>query len=668
MPIIMRTSWFTLLFLALVLPVFSQGVTSDTNVYLEGENWDVTSDWTFMHSDGGAGSLTSYSGLNEDGLVLTYTYPSGGGWVNAEGNLGTGYNTDQPIVFFIYSSTELNYLELKFTDTDGSVFGVKTELSSFYGEWKQVTVYLFNTEYWWGGNGTFDTPLKFSIALSGSTAETASVYFDEIGIGKAGLPSTFPSTIDPNATLPGTGFLQRRDEAINTEDPLVLEYLKAIQDYSSTAQCMIPSVKGGTEIQTFNNSLTALAFIVKDERERAERILDFYQEATDSANTDIRKQNFFYNYEARGFYQQFVVTTGRDGGSSDRWIGDMAWLLIAAKYYENTYSSDRYDYLIQLIRDLFLSYYKKAAVGGYIQSGWRDGDSYLHEATGHHEGNIDCYVALKLCGDHNYAHQIKVWLDNELDGKTSLPVDLYTWRTLAFGALDPAYVSLLNIPEYDFRFRKVITVNEEEVMGMFSNPDIDINNFWNDATGHISCAFQAFGDAQRGYFYANQMDHLLIEESFGTDVCHTIPYTLNKEGGYSWVDTTTGFVSCAAWYIMAKNGCNPFMSEDFTDIYTGETELTVEKVILLSLYPNPFRSGFNVVLELEEEAEVELSLLDMSGRVIDILLVGRLEKGPHTIFCDKWPGSSLAAGTYLLRARVGSETRTEQLFHLPQNP
>ena len=78
--------------------------------------------------------------------------------------------------------------------------------------------------------------------------------------------------------------------------------------------------------------------MVKNERERAERILDYYQDATDSSNTILKRQNFFYNGEARGFYQQSNIETNLDVSGSDRWIGDMAWLFIACKYYENLYS------------------------------------------------------------------------------------------------------------------------------------------------------------------------------------------------------------------------------------------------------------------------------------------------------------------------------------------
>lgn len=359
-----------------------------------------------------------------------------------------------------------------------------------------------------------------------------------------------------DSTLKGIGFEQRRDLRMKKEDPLVLEYLKTIQDVSSPERRLLPSMEKD-EAHTFNNSLVAMAFILKNERERAERILDFYSNATIVDNTDLQLQNFYYQGEARGFYQHVSLSTYRDeANTSDRWIGDMAWLLIAYKFYEKKYQSNRYDRIINLIKDLLISYYKEEGDVGYIQHGWRNGDTKLHEDRGHHEGNIDCYVALKLCGENYYADKIKKWLDKELKNNKNLPLDLYSWRVLAFGK---GYKWLLNIPEYDFRYRKILKIDGKKVVGFYHGPDINVNNIWVDGTAHIACAYLSVGEKERGYFYANQLDKLLIERIINGKKTHALPYTVNKTGGYAWVDTTKGFISCAAWYIFAKNEFNPLL-------------------------------------------------------------------------------------------------------------
>jgi len=540
-------------------------INSDTIDYLISDNWNKSVIWTLSKLDDNTiVTKINFKGLHNDGLKIDYTLPLNGGWFNFDIPLNGNYDRNSPVVFFIRAlHGQTNNLELKFTDNRGSVFRRVTPLNNPSGNWKHIVIYLKDTEYAWGGDGKFGNFSKFSFALSGKDAGT--IWIDEIGVGRAGLNSSFSSTLDSDSTLAGIGFAQRRDSLIVPEDTLALEYLRVIQDISSKDQNILPSQEDD-EAQTFNNSLVAIAFTLKNEKERAERILDYYANATNKENTDIQLQNFYYKGEARGFYQWASLKTKRvPVNRVDRWIGDMAWLLIACKNYELKYNSNRYNSLVKIIKNLLLSFYKEAEHGGYIQHGWRQGDNHLHESTGHYEGNIDCYVALKLCGEDFYAQKIKTWVENELNGRPGLPLDLYTWRVLAFGAKD---ARLLDIPEFDFRYRKIIEIKGDKVMGFYHGPDISINNFWNDGTGHIACAYQAYGDKQRGYFYANQLNHLIISRFIENKATHAIPYTLNKSGGYEWVNQNKGFISCIAWYIFAKNGFNPFLSENFKNIET----------------------------------------------------------------------------------------------------
>lgn len=369
--------------------------------------------------------------------------------------------------------------------------------------------------------------------------------------------------LDPDRELSGIGFRQRRAAAMNPEDPRVLEWLKRVQDNATPDKLLLSSTEGDDEAQTFNNALAAMAFIIKGERERAERILGFYARATAKENVDSTLQNFFLRGEARGFYQHVSLRTYHDGQrTSDRWIGDMAWLLLAYTYYEKEYHSDRYAVVSALLKDLLKSYYIDAPGGGYIRHGWRKGDTYLHEPGGHHEGNIDCYAVMKVCGEDTLAKRIRGWIDRALDPLTDLPLDLYTWRVLAYGRDSAA---LLNVAEYDLRYRKTLQLHDKRVVGFYHGADIQQQNIWVDGTGHMACAFLTCGDKQRGYFYANQLDSMLIEGSVYSGGTRTLPYTANKSGGYAWTDPTKGFTSCAAWYILAKNGFNPLRLEKCTD-------------------------------------------------------------------------------------------------------
>jgi hypothetical protein len=519
-------------------------------------------EWRLETDQGTAAELASASGPAGPQLLLTFGLAPGGGWVNLSHQLPAGFSAGVPLCFTVQADADCR-LEIKFTDRDGSTFGRRVPLAGRYGRPETVVVYLTSTEYWWGGDDEqFGEPARFWLAVSGEGE--GALRLSEVQLGSPGTPATFRPAgpqLDPDRDLPGLGLRQRRAAALIPEDPRVIEWLRQLQDAAGPGPLPLPDVLGGNDVSTFNSALVAMAFVLKDERERAERILDFYALATDRDNGDPTLQSFFLHGEARGFYQHVVL---RDTGGlralhtagGDRWMGDMAWLLLACLYHRQTYASDRYDELIGLLRDLLVSWYRDAddGPGGYVQHGWRKGDVRLHEDHGHPEGNIDCYAALRICGDEDYARDIRTWLDRTLDGELSLPLDLYSWRVLAYG---PEAAPLLDIPEFDLRFRKSIEFGGRQAVGFYHGPDIDVDNVWLDGTGHMACAYLTCGDRLRGNFYANQLDAFVIEEDFDGKVLHSLPYAANRTGGYQWIDPGRGVGSAAAWYLFAKNRFNP---------------------------------------------------------------------------------------------------------------
>lgn len=524
-------------------------------------SWCDSSKWS---NAADAGCYINVSGIESEAaetLKIEYSLKPQTGWVVLSKVVVGLLKPGVPVAFTLKAQSQ-DDLEIKFIDADGSIFGKKVPLER-YGRQSRIAVYPENTDHWWGGDDKLDQIVTFELAISGKGSGTLAI--GNIGPGSYGEEASFVRggpVIDPCGELPGTGFKARRNDKLEPEDPLVLEYLKRLQDTSSEKRSLVPSMEDNIA-QTFNNALTAIAFILKGERERAERILDFYADSTKINNGDIGLQNFFYRQEARGFYQSVALNDERgvpayhDQGKSDRWIGDMAWLLIAYKYYEKEYVSDRYAAVIKLIKELLIFYFKEEGPGGYVQHGWRSGDAKLHEGFGHPEANIDCYAAFRLCGEDAYALKIKKWIDANVKGD-NLALDNYTWRVLAMGE---GYKELLRIPDLDLRYRKTLDHKEGKVTGFFHGPDIEVDNIWVDGTGHMACAFFAAGDIERGNFYANQMDPLLFDRTVSGKRTKALPYTLNKSGGYDWVDTSKGFVSCAAWYIFAKNRFNPMTLE-----------------------------------------------------------------------------------------------------------
>jgi hypothetical protein len=472
----------------------------------------------------------------------------------------------RPLVIRFKSGSDCT-LEAKLTDRNGTVHGRHIPLKDSGGKWTTCVLYPAQVEYWWGTNDPFDTLSEIRLAFVGNGAGSAE--FSHIGIAVKAVPTDLKPLgpiIDPDSELPGIGFRQRRAAKLVPVDPGVVEWLKQVQDTSTPQQQLLRSMEND-EIQTFNNALVAMAFMLEGERERAERILDFYADAVDPGNPDRKRQNFYYKGEPRGFYQATipVETNGtvefRSGPDSDRWMGDMAWLLFAYLYYSRQYDADRYRDIMDLLQVQLEKWYIKdpQGHGGYVRHGWIDDDTQLHESFGHPEGNIDCYALFRLLGDEQRAAQIRQWLDQRLKGD-NLPLDLYTWRVLAYG---PEVADCLNIPDYDLRYRKTLERNGKKISGVYHGADSEVQNIWLDGVGHMACAYFAAGNFKRGNFYANQLDKLLLEYEINGKPIRALPFVANNSGVYDWVDTRKGFISVGAWYVFAKHRFNPMTLEKY---------------------------------------------------------------------------------------------------------
>ncbi len=463
----------------------------------------------------------------------------------------------------------------------------------------------------------------------------------------------------------------------NSKD-LVLQYLNSIQDYFSNEHWLVPAMEDNSA-QTFNNAVTAMAFILSGEKQRAERILDFYAQRTNSSNTNLDKQNFFYKGEARGFYQNINLNLSYKAFICDRWMGDNAWLLLAYKYYEKEYSFDNkqlYTLVTSYLKKLLLDFYiaDPSGHGGFVQSGWRWGprnssspvnDYQLHvydsngSPVGHEEGNIDAYAALKLCGENVIAGKIKQWLDYRMDQLEkvpgiSLPLDLYSWRSLAFYKEGDYYKNLVLVPENDSRFKKEVTFNGKKAAGFFSSANSSVQNVWLDGLGHMVCAFYFSGYKDKGDFYSSQMDSFLINRTIAGTTSLALPYTVNKTGGYDWVDINKGFSSTCAWYIFAKEKFNPFTLEKYTSTNIDENNSRKLNYNFKQNFPNPLNLSTRIEYSIPISQHVEIAIYDVLGNQIKELYDGISPGGINKI---AWNGTDnqnqvVGSGIYFYKIKL----------------
>ena len=92
---------------------------------------------------------------------------------------------------------------------------------------------------------------------------------------------------------------------------------------------------------------------------------------------------------------------------------------------------------------------------------------------------------------------------------------------------------------------------------------------------------------------------------------------------------------------------------------SNESDLEQPKEIGLSQnYPNPFNPTTSISFNLPEATNVSLSVYNMIGQKVAVLVDGRRTAGEHTVSFD---ASSLSSGVYIYRLRSGSMTITKKM-------
>ncbi len=79
---------------------------------------------------------------------------------------------------------------------------------------------------------------------------------------------------------------------------------------------------------------------------------------------------------------------------------------------------------------------------------------------------------------------------------------------------------------------------------------------------------------------------------------------------------------------------------------------------LMQNYPNPFNPSTVISFGLKNASNVKLSVYDMSGRELAILVDQNLMPGNHSF---KWDASALSSGTYFYRLNVNGEQLVKQM-------
>ncbi|MCK5785892.1 MAG: T9SS type A sorting domain-containing protein [Candidatus Sabulitectum sp.] len=117
-----------------------------------------------------------------------------------------------------------------------------------------------------------------------------------------------------------------------------------------------------------------------------------------------------------------------------------------------------------------------------------------------------------------------------------------------------------------------------------------------------------------------------------------------------------GYMACGTW---------GWSGGGYLVRYAPETGIEVEALSPspeMAVSPNPFSSSLSINFEIPESDLVELSIYDLSGRLVENLISGSVSSGEHL---SAWnPGGSVPAGCYIAKLITSGESRYVRCVYL----
>lgn len=162
------------------------------------EKFDSIAGWKVFKAEGCEAKLSKGQGKDGSGLKVEYTLGDKD-WIAFEKNINLKLPENFVYKFALKSTGNENYLEVKFFDKDGSVYGTKFLLTPD-GKWQDITLAYDDFSYWWGGDENLNDVIKVGFAVSKNTGGKGVVEIDNIEIvevpKKAVAKKTSPDVLD----------------------------------------------------------------------------------------------------------------------------------------------------------------------------------------------------------------------------------------------------------------------------------------------------------------------------------------------------------------------------------------------------------------------------------------------------------------------------------------
>ncbi len=331
------------------------------------------------------------------------------------------------------------------------------------------------------------------------------------------------------------------NDKVTIKDPLV-NWVSQMQASSG----LLASTENSDFTSLYDNALAALLFIEQNQKEKVEKIFDYY---TAQMNSELQQNGGFYQFRKS------------NGSEPERiWMGDNAWLLIAINHYAAAYGSGKY-YSLALKLEQWLRSLQQP--DGSLKGGINADGTEIPKVT---EGMLMAFNAVK--GYDDFHKNLLSFLDNERWSHDHNLLMAWPENTDYAFALDVIVLSkgILNGMSDDVLFQanrflnnQTLTMNGEQITGYCFDDDKDV--IWLEGTAQMATAFNSIERYDLADKLLLDLEKSLIKSSISSET-KGIPYTSNFGSSYGtsllWDHTDISpTLSSTIWYTFAKNKFNP---------------------------------------------------------------------------------------------------------------
>jgi hypothetical protein len=157
------------------------------------------------------------------------------------------------------------------------------------------------------------------------------------------------------------------------------------------------------------------------------------------------------------------------------------------------------------------------------------------------------------------------------------------------------------------------------------------------------------------------VDKFIVKRD-GEAVAEVTASNLPTGGSYQWTDANVvnGRVYSYTLIVRDRDGSEATAAEAI-EASPRATANTVGEYKLSQNYPNPFNSETSFSYTIPEAQHVTLTIYDLLGREIAVLVNGPMAAGTHT---QNWSADGLAAGVYMYTLTAGDFNQTNKMLYL----